>query len=171
MCIRDSDVQGKHRTIIPPPRGKKPVVYQDNQAAGRIIWIGKAGSTMTHLSKTQKVSISWANMVTRELVLLRDCNTDVMAADTFTKFFTQPAKWNHACLLIGIVPESAYSKAKFLPHPRPPTAPDENENDEKCKKKNGSPKAQAKNKRFNTCLLYTSPSPRDRQKSRMPSSA
>ena len=26
-------------------------------------------------------------------------------------------------------------------------------------------------KRFNTCLLYTSPSPRDRQKSRMPSSA
>ena len=24
---------------------------------------------------------------------------------------------------------------------------------------------------FNTCLLYTSPSPRDRQKSRMPSSA
>ena len=25
--------------------------------------------------------------------------------------------------------------------------------------------------KFNTCLLYTSPSPRDRQKSRMPSSA
>ena len=25
--------------------------------------------------------------------------------------------------------------------------------------------------RYNTCLLYTSPSPRDRQKSRMPSSA
>ena len=27
------------------------------------------------------------------------------------------------------------------------------------------------NERYNTCLLYTSPSPRDRQKSRMPSSA
>ena len=27
------------------------------------------------------------------------------------------------------------------------------------------------NKNLNTCLLYTSPSPRDRQKSRMPSSA
>ena len=27
------------------------------------------------------------------------------------------------------------------------------------------------NRRFSTCLLYTSPSPRDRQKSRMPSSA
>ena len=26
-------------------------------------------------------------------------------------------------------------------------------------------------KQYNTCLLYTSPSPRDRQKSRMPSSA
>ena len=26
-------------------------------------------------------------------------------------------------------------------------------------------------KKFNCCLLYTSPSPRDRQKSRMPSSA
>ena len=29
----------------------------------------------------------------------------------------------------------------------------------------------AKFKEFNNCLLYTSPSPRDRQKSRMPSSA
>ena len=28
-----------------------------------------------------------------------------------------------------------------------------------------------KNKQFMCCLLYTSPSPRDRQKSRMPSSA
>ena len=28
-----------------------------------------------------------------------------------------------------------------------------------------------KQKNLNTCLLYTSPSPRDRQKSRMPSSA
>ena len=28
-----------------------------------------------------------------------------------------------------------------------------------------------RNQRFNPCLLYTSPSPRDRQKSRMPSSA
>ena len=28
-----------------------------------------------------------------------------------------------------------------------------------------------KPKKFNFCLLYTSPSPRDRQKSRMPSSA
>ena len=26
-------------------------------------------------------------------------------------------------------------------------------------------------KKYNSCLLYTSPSPRDRQKSRMPSSA
>ena len=26
-------------------------------------------------------------------------------------------------------------------------------------------------KQYNSCLLYTSPSPRDRQKSRMPSSA
>ena len=29
----------------------------------------------------------------------------------------------------------------------------------------------AANRRFNTCLLYTSPSPRDRSLSRMPSSA
>ena len=29
----------------------------------------------------------------------------------------------------------------------------------------------AKRREFNSCLLYTSPSPRDRQKSRMPSSA
>ena len=28
-----------------------------------------------------------------------------------------------------------------------------------------------KRQKFNSCLLYTSPSPRDRQKSRMPSSA
>ena len=30
---------------------------------------------------------------------------------------------------------------------------------------------QKENNRYQTCLLYTSPSPRDRQKSRMPSSA
>ena len=34
-----------------------------------------------------------------------------------------------------------------------------------------SPYAHAKIKSINTCLLYTSPSPRDRTRSRMPSSA
>ena len=32
-------------------------------------------------------------------------------------------------------------------------------------------RARGRNLHFSTCLLYTSPSPRDRQKSRMPSSA
>ena len=41
----------------------------------------------------------------------------------------------------------------------------------KAIKNPGAFTAKAKKKGITTCLLYTSPSPRDRQKSRMPSSA
>ena len=89
-------------------------------------------------------------MVIRSMVQLRDCNTDVMAADTFTKFFTQPAKWNHACLLIGVVPEDAYKKVKFLPHPRPPTETKPSITSVERKNNKQVPKAQPVSKRFGT---------------------
>ena len=41
----------------------------------------------------------------------------------------------------------------------------------KAEAKKEEPKAEAKKEEPKACLLYTSPSPRDRQKSRMPSSA
>ena len=81
------------------------LVFQgDNQATIQIRKTQK-NPTLRHLNRTHRVNVSWLCEVFRNLkeVELKYCKTDEMAADIFTKAFTNPIKWNAALNLIGII--------------------------------------------------------------------
>lgn len=81
----------------------KMVVYEDNQATACIVKSGKF-LTMAHVKRVHGVQLSLLHeLYKREVFLLKDCHTRVMAADIFTKFFIDTVKWMQAILLIGIV--------------------------------------------------------------------
>ena len=65
--------------------------------------------------------------------------------------------------------DNAIVDVHFLFKPDNDDQEEENNNDKKRKREDES--SPEEKPRANSCLLYTSPSPRDRQKSRMPSSA
>ena len=79
------------------------VFQEDNQATIQILKTQK-NPTLRHLNRTHRVNVSWLCEVFRNLneVELKYCKTDEMAADIFTKAFTNPIKWNAALDLIGI---------------------------------------------------------------------
>ena len=84
-------------------RPVKLLFHEDNQATIQILKTQK-NPTLRHLNRTHRVNVSWLCEVFRNLkeVELVYCKTDAMAADIFTKAFTNPIKWNAALDLIGI---------------------------------------------------------------------
>ena len=85
-------------------RPTKLVFQEDNQATIQILKTQK-NPTLRHLNRTHRVNVSWLCEVFRNLkeVELKYCKTGEMAADIFTKAFTNPIKWNAALELIGII--------------------------------------------------------------------
>ena len=62
---------------------------------------------MKHLGRVHRVSIGWlyerlGNEETRDPCDFEDTGTDFMAADIYTKAFTDEEKWNHALRLINL---------------------------------------------------------------------
>ena len=56
------------------------------------------------MRRMHNVSISWlCDARKRDMFQLADCETSRMAADIFTKHFTNPEKWKHAITLIGMI--------------------------------------------------------------------
>ena len=84
-------------------RPVKLLFQEDNQATIQILKTRK-NPTLRHLNRIHRINVSWLCEVFRNLkeVELVYCKTDVMAADIFTKAFTNPIKWNAALDLIGI---------------------------------------------------------------------
>ena len=76
-------------------------MFQDNQATMRVLQTGKA-PTLRHFPRAHGVSLKWIFNAVKDHANLCDCNTDVMAADIFTKHFINEEKWVAACKLIGI---------------------------------------------------------------------
>ena len=85
-------------------RPTKLVFQEDNQATIQILKAQK-NPTLRHLNGTHRVNVSWLCEVFKNLdeVEVKYCKTDEMAADIFTKAFTNPIKWNAALDLIGII--------------------------------------------------------------------
>ena len=85
-------------------RPTKLVFQEDDQATLQILKTQK-NPTLRHRNRTHRVNVSWLCEVFRNLkeVELKYCKTDEMAADIFTKAFTNPIKWNAALNLVGII--------------------------------------------------------------------
>ena len=87
------------QTIFPDA---KCIVHEDNQAALQIVRTGK-NPTLRHIGRTHRVSIAWlAEALSHDDMHVLYETSDRMAADIFTKPFTDPRKWAHACQLIGL---------------------------------------------------------------------
>ena len=88
-------------------------LYQDNQATARIIATGKA-PTLRHVHRVHQVCVAWLHeRVAQHDIHLKDCHTNCMAADIFTKHFVNKDKFEHACRLIGIVPPKIWKRFKL----------------------------------------------------------
>ncbi len=78
-------------------------VHEDNKA---MIQVAKTGRnpTMRYLNRTHRISISWLHEVcSSSQVNLQYAETDDMAADIYTKAYTNVAKWQAVCLMINMV--------------------------------------------------------------------
>ncbi len=90
-------------------------MFQDNHATARIMSTGKA-PTLRHIRRTHCVSLSFVHeQVSGDDVQLYDCSTKAMAADIFTKHFTNPDAWRHALTLIGVVPAEFMARLQMTP--------------------------------------------------------
>ena len=87
-------------------RKVKVIFMEDNQATMRILQTGR-NPTLRHLGRTHRVDLAWLSDVFRfnDQVDIRYCVTSEMCADIFTKSFTNPQRWAHACDLVCVVPE------------------------------------------------------------------
>ena len=89
-----------------PPAGLG--VMLDNTAMIEIIRTGR-NLSIRHIGKTHGVAVSWLQeLYTRVYVLMKYITTTMMAADLYTKAFTEPSKWNHLCLQNNIFPTNPY---------------------------------------------------------------
>ncbi len=60
--------------------------------------------TMRYMSRTHRVDVAWLQEVsTTGDVLIQYAPTDTMAADIYTKRFTDSLKWEHARQLINVL--------------------------------------------------------------------
>ena len=85
---------------VPTKKGKNAKLWQDNQSRSRIAWTRKA-PTLRRIGRTHCVSVRRLPNAVRHIVGLSDCNSDAMAADLFTKAFTNKDKWIAVSTLIG----------------------------------------------------------------------
>jgi hypothetical protein len=80
----------------------KMYVLLDNSPILEIIRTGR-NLTMRHLSKTKGISVAWLHQIcSPDDVHLRYISTSLMAADIFTKMFTDKIKWIYLCMLGGL---------------------------------------------------------------------
>ena len=78
------------------------VFEEDNNTAITTIKAGFS-NVMRHLSRIHNVSLKWLWEVFQlPQCEIRRCDTNEMAADIFTKGFTNAEKWVKALLMIGI---------------------------------------------------------------------
>ena len=77
-------------------------MFQGNQATMRVLLTGKA-PTLRHFRRAHGTPLKWMFTAVQEHGNLCDCDTEVMAADIFTKHFINEIKWVSACNLIGVV--------------------------------------------------------------------
>ena len=89
------------------PVGYDATFHEDNQAMIRVIETGR-NPTMRYLHRTFRMSIATLHeiltgQVTDTVVRCQYTNSSEMAADIFTKGFTDKTKWNHATRSISIV--------------------------------------------------------------------
>ena len=101
------------RTIGLPARGlwekllphwHRLIVHEDNQAMLQVVKTGR-NPTMRYLHRTHRVDVQWLHerfKDTEEVDLSYELSAR-MCADIYTKAFTDPAKWEHACDLINII--------------------------------------------------------------------
>ena len=87
-----------------PERPVRLLFQEENQAIIQILKTQK-NPILRHLNRTHRVNVSWLCEVFKNLkaVELKYCKIDEMAADIFTKAFTNPIKWNAALELIGVI--------------------------------------------------------------------
>ena len=120
-------VAGSHglvRELIPAldmcdnilPAGYDATFHEDNQAMIRVIETGR-NPTMRYLHRTHRISIATLHeiltgQVTDTAVNCEYTTSAEMAADIFTKGFTDKTKWNHATRSVGIIPVSEIPRPK-----------------------------------------------------------
>jgi len=82
--------------------------HEDNQAAIQVMKTGR-NPTMRHLERTHKVCIAWLHdqFSCGDWELIYEVSNK-QSADIFTKPFSEPAKWTHACELINLVDHSSF---------------------------------------------------------------
>ena len=88
------------------PHGWRAIFHEDNQAMIRVVETGR-NPTMRHIGRVYRIAISWlherlAAKGIKDPVDLVYTKSDDMAADIYTKAFTDPKKWDHALQLIVI---------------------------------------------------------------------
>ena len=82
----------------------KPTVFGDNEAMLQVIKTGR-NPTMRYLARTHRVSVAWLHEVYASGVFaFKYKETKLMAADIFTKPFSNPQKWLEVIQLISIHP-------------------------------------------------------------------
>ena len=99
------------------PEGWHSYLHEDNQAMERIIQTGR-NPTMKTLPRCHGVNINFLHerlsdsagegadrTPNRDPCTLKDCGSDTMAADIYTKAFSNDEKWEAACRLINIIDE------------------------------------------------------------------
>jgi hypothetical protein len=111
----NSAVRG-HKTFLLPqldlwevllPSGFRAVFHEDNQAMMAMVNSGKNPS-MRYLSRSHGIAVGWVHerlgirSPHRDPVEFNYTTSDRMAADIYTKHFTDFLKWNHAATLINI---------------------------------------------------------------------
>ena len=105
------------------PKGWKAHLHEDNQAMIRVIKSGK-NPTMKTLKRCHGVDLLFLHErlsdsagdgagknPNRDPCDLVDTKTDAMAADIYTKAFTNPEKWDLACQLINIIDTDSIEEA------------------------------------------------------------
>ena len=84
-------------------KGPKFVFFDDNKAMISVVRSGK-NPTMRHLERSHGVAVTWMHdMFERDHMYLAYEVTDRMAADIYTKAFSDSRKWKHACVQIGLL--------------------------------------------------------------------
>ena len=91
------------RLFLPEPR---LIAHEDNMVTIRIVESGR-NQTMKHLGRTHGICIGWlSEQLARQTFEIVYEPSSTMAADVFTKAFSNPFAWAHALELVGLCPSA-----------------------------------------------------------------